>query len=233
MPASKDYEEDRRRYFVEVDLRKARAQAEKALERLSTVLPPRFAQAALQDWRREGVGRQKALDVVKRFIASPSTAKPPFLIGPSGCGKSWLIWAAVRDIVETQRAHVQTEIGKAEARISAGEPDAQLAALNVPSIRYLTGAELAAELRAAVAADRVDRTVEAFKALDILILDDVDVHRPSDFLAECLFRIVDARYAFARPIVTASNLALQELQPVLGDRVVRRLIDQSEVVVLK
>jgi DNA replication protein DnaC len=199
-----------------------------------------------------------AADTCVAFCENPSTAPAPFLMGPSGCGKTHLLWATASDLYAKQ----VERLGKwATATREAGEKQVavgQHATLTAPGrilIEITNGAEVAHELRSSVKDDSIDATVNSFRQIEkrsdgmpsfsapspdttgpackILMIDDIEIMKMGDWLAEELYRIVDYRYAENMPTMFVSNLAPEELRNHLGDRIARRMLDMTKPVVMR
>lgn len=70
----------------------------------------------------------------------------------------------------------------------------------------------------------------AFKG--ILIIDDVGAEKPSDWVSETVFKIVNKRYEEMIPTVITSNLELGELAPRFGDRIPSRIAEMCDIIKL-
>lgn len=68
--------------------------------------------------------------------------------------------------------------------------------------------------------------------VDVLVIDDLGAERPTEWTAERLLRIVDARWAEMLPTVVTANRGRAGLVDALGERTVSRLYDEATVVVI-
>jgi DNA replication protein DnaC len=59
---------------------------------------------------------------------------------------------------------------------------------------------------------RLEKERELLYTVDLLVIDDLGKERPTDFVVEELFSIINTRYENMRPIVITSNYTLQELE---------------------
>ena len=88
--------------------------------------------------------------------------------------------------------------------------------------------------------DDYDRHVEAKKnrfadLMDseaLLFLDDVGSEKPSEWVQEQFYLLINKRYNEMRPIIFTSNYSISELAARLGDRTVSRIVEMSHVVKL-
>lgn len=67
----------------------------------------------------------------------------------------------------------------------------------------------------------------------LLVLDDIGTEKPSEWVEEQMFLLVNHRYQHRLPTVYTSNLGLDELQERLGARTVSRIIETCDGVLLK
>lgn len=100
---------------------------------------------------------------------------------------------------------------------------------DVPAERWLV-ADLMAVLRAQALTGEAERTVERMRTVDLLVLDDLGVERPTPFACECLYRIIDARYEESLRTIVTSNGAPSEVAKAVGARIHSRLIGMCRVV---
>lgn len=68
---------------------------------------------------------------------------------------------------------------------------------------------------------------------DLLILDDLGAEKPTDFVAEQLFNVLNYRINRQLPWVISTNLTPDDLGEVYGDRIHSRLIGLSDVLILR
>lgn len=66
----------------------------------------------------------------------------------------------------------------------------------------------------------------------LLILDDIGVERPSDWVLERLYDLINHRYTEMKSTIYTSNLSLDELELRVGQRIASRLSD-STIITLK
>lgn len=66
----------------------------------------------------------------------------------------------------------------------------------------------------------------------VLMIDDLGAEKPSDWVAETVFKIVNKRYEEVLPTIITSNLELGELAPRFGDRIPSRLSEMCDIIKL-
>jgi DNA replication protein DnaC len=75
-------------------------------------------------------------------------------------------------------------------------------------------------------------TLDACESARLLLLDDLAAERPSDWTAEVLYRLIDARYARRLPTIITTNATGDLIRANLGERVASRLNGLGMVVTL-
>jgi DNA replication protein DnaC len=88
-------------------------------------------------------------------------------------------------------------------------------------------AEFTASLRPGGGGD-----AEHYKTVDLLFLDDLGAVKPTEWVEEITYRVVDARYEAMRPTIYATNCGPDELGDAVGERVRSRLSGCCEQVVI-
>lgn len=73
-------------------------------------------------------------------------------------------------------------------------------------------------------------TVEQLVDARVLVIDDLGAERPTEWVRERLYEIVNARYESVRPIIVTTNLDPAQLEKQLGARITGRLMEVCEVV---
>ena len=194
---------------------------------------------------REG---RKAMGYCQAWAATPDRTPGPLLMGKSGTFKTHLLWATALEINRRANARVEAHASelwaKAQHEIDRGAAtyshSSDVESRGWPGFNLVTtdGAEIAHEVRASVDRKNLDTVIgrlrhegwEPNKA--VLMVDDVEVMKLSDWLHEELYRVFDYRYQESLPIFVATNLNAEELRKHLGDRIARRILDMTEPFVL-
>lgn len=129
------------------------------------------------------------------------------LIGPSGVGKS----------------HIGQALG-------------QRACCLGHKVLYVTARDMLKQLRAARGDNSYDRRLLRFTGPDLLILDDLGLHRLTPEETLDLYDVIRLRYQGGSTIIT-SNRAIDELPSIFGDPLLAsaamdRLLDEAHVLVI-
>lgn len=85
-----------------------------------------------------------------------------------------------------------------------------------------------------VSADRIEKQ---FCTVDLLIIDDLGKEKPTEWLVEKLYYIINSRYEDYKPLVIRTNLTLDEIEQRLnvagslaGSAIVSRLVEMCRIV---
>jgi DNA replication protein DnaC len=144
-------------------------------------------------------------DWVQQFLDDPAACPSLLLLGPVGTGKSHQAIGALRGSV----------LGSAKNRRPL-------------TWHYTTHPKLNADLRPAPD-DTHLAVYDQCEQVDLLVLDDLGAGKATDWTADTLYRLVDTRWAYQRPIVATTNLTAPELREAVGARVASRLASGVQV----
>jgi len=147
---------------------------------------------------------QKAYDACKAFADSykeGATSKGLKLFGSYGCGKTHLVSAIIHKL---------------------GENFFESAFINVP--------ELFMEIKQSFGDEEKNayHLVNRAKKASLLILDDLGAEKPSEWVREQLYVIINRRYEDMLPTIVTTNCTTAELVERLGERTVSRLIEMTD-----
>lgn len=227
------------------------AEAEAASRRVEPAIPRRFKQRVdfHKCLRTElanafGQGVVESLWELLLRMGTRFSKKGPLLMGPTGTWKSHLLYAMCAEVAGAYNQEISDGVEKYVGLRMSGSnrAEAGLAAFPVQvDFLFTTGADLANELRRAVAKGSSEDVVEKYRQswavkrsrYPVLFVDDIEVMKMGDWLGEELHRIVDFRYKEELPMAVATNLGIEELRGHFGDRIARRLIDMCVPFVLK
>lgn len=141
---------------------------------------------------------------VDKFRSHPRRAPSLLLLGPTGVGKTHQAFGALR-------AAVTSEL----------------------PLRWhaLTSADLYASLRPRQGHDS-EATLKMYREAELLLIDDLGAAKPSEFVEEVTYRLINGRYEACRATIFTSNLSVDALKNTLGDRIASRLAEMCTRCVL-
>lgn len=173
-------------------------------------IPPRFAGKSLLSYIREE-GDAEALNECSRyaegFAKHRMEGRSLVLCGVMGTGKTHLACGIIR--------HVVTECGLRARYITAG------AALRMVKETYSKKSE-----------QSESDVLFTLSDPDLLAIDEVGVQYGSEDEKRILFEIINARYEKMKPTIIISNLDVNGISEMLGDRVVDRLRENGGALIV-
>ena len=188
-----------------------RAAIDQALSRMKAAeqnrracqIPSRFEHSTFSNYEAMTEKQAKALSGVMQYAQTFDERRRRganlVMVGKPGTGKTHLACALANDLLDKGY--------KALYRVT---PD------------------LLAELKEAAWNHSQAAMMQSCTATDLLVLDEVGVRESTEADFTLLLRLLDKRYREHRPTVVISNLRLEDLERVIGDRVVDRLREDSE-----
>lgn len=158
---------------------------------------------------------------VREFVTGWRWDRGLLLSGGFGIGKTGLIAAALNLLVDWSAAWLETDDGpRSEPRLVCRH-----------TARLYAVPDLFDRLRAGYDDGSFTATMRDCQECDLLILDDLGTEKPTDWVRERLFAIVNHRYEHEKPIWVTTNLGLDALERAAGERVVWRLLEAGDVIV--
>lgn len=168
-------------------------------------LPPRLLPFTFDTFP---VPDHPAVAACHTFLTGWHEQRGVVLQGPVGTGKTGLL-AAMLQVV-------------AEAWAQDGA--------NTHRLRFTTGPELMRELRAGYDDDSYNDKLYKIMVVRLLAIDDLGAERPTEWVQEQLFTIVNYRYEHQLPTWITTNYGLDELSERIGPRVMDRLMESAYVI---
>jgi DNA replication protein DnaC len=164
-------------------------------------IPARFKDRTLDNYRAEGVGQRRALNVARKFVEgwAEQSARGTSLIftGGPGTGKTHLACGIANAIIEQHQASALF-LGALEA-------------LRSIKATYNRDSEISEQ-------DAIDNLISP----RLLILDEIGVQLGTEHEKMLLFDVLNGRYQECRPTILLSNLSGDDLEQYLGQRVMDR-----------
>jgi DNA replication protein DnaC len=157
-------------------------------------------------------------------------------------------WAEVSRIIDEGRGlYLQGKAGRGKSFIASAILCASITAqlrANIPQekiakhLHFVGANELICEIRSSFGsahhASRDAKTdidiIDQYSNYDVLVLDDLGVNKPTEFVIQVFDMIVDFRYkSRGRKTIITSNLTLNELAEKYDDRIASRIAGMCEV----
>jgi len=175
------------------------------------IVPKRFREFSLESHPQRGLARKvrdEWLGAVEIISTVGGMGFPPrvdrgpnlVLIGTTGRGKTGLAFGALRAL---HRMDV--------------------------TVKWGTVPDLLAGLRPNDAGEGPDFSLRSLQRTNVLLMDDLGVEKMSEWAAEQLYAIVNARYEAELPTIVTSNLSVDGLEAAVGTRIMSRLLERAVV----
>jgi DNA replication protein DnaC len=166
-------------------------------------IPPRCAPYTFASFPAKQIAAYSALVA---FLREWDGQQGLILKGDYSTGKTGLLIASLREVASRYT-------GK------SGAP-----------LHFTTGADLLDALRHGYEDGTHASTMERAKHVALLAIDDLGAEKPSEWVIERLFVIVNARYEAQRPTFITTNYGLEDLEARIGPRILERLMETSRVI---
>ena len=193
----------------EVDLEeeeKRKEEAKQKQERLERVLAmsnlgERFASASFDNWKRDPK-TDNCYEAVKEYAEAFHKGETEgfCIYGTAGNGKSHLAAALVNHVIRSGHTAVFIEVPDLFAQIKAS---------------YDSGSEYSES-----------KILKSLSVCDLLVLDDAGAERPSEWVQEKFYQIINTRYKNRLPLVITTNTKdMAGLEPIIGFRSYDRVLE--------
>lgn len=160
-----------------------------------------------------------------------------FLFGGVGVGKthlaSTIVCELLRGHVEARPGYTPTETGFSNFMPYPEDPSRGFWLCPQRDIEVWSVPDLYGRIRSTFQREEgpgMEEIIAECTRHELLVLDDVGAHKPTEWSEETLFRVVDGRYREAKSTIYTSNFSLEDLLPRVGERVVDRIAEVSRVV---
>jgi len=198
---------------------------------LLAVAPQRFADRSIEGYEPVTASAARALAAARRMVSGEIANL--VLAGPTGVGKTHLAAAVANAIDATLSGEYRERLASAEAAHARGEDVRFPRVPNVPA--WLNVADALVRMRLEFDRPLDDRettgtvlTLHHFRGL--LVLDDLGRERTSDWTAEVVYALVNARYEAQLRTVVTTNLTSAELAESPYWPAISRLAEDGELV---
>ena len=184
---------------------------------VAAAIPKRYLHCRLENFSdRDNVSLRRAKQAIREFVDSwPIARHGLLLMGPCGVGKTHLAVAALREIVE------QDKPGK---------------------IAFRNFQDLIQEIHASFENDGAPSKSEILRPLieaDLLVLDELGSQKPTSFVQDTLYYLINSRYNEDRTTFFTTNYVddpparLESLKERIGPPLRSRLFEMTEKVLIE
>jgi len=176
-------------------------------------IPPRYYHCRLETFYTRGnntalvAGRNRVQEFADAWLPGINNGRGLLLMGPCGSGKTHLAVAALLEIID------------------GGKPGRLL---------FSNFQDLIQEIQASFDSDEAPSKSEILRPLlevDLLVLDELGSQKPSMFVQDILYYLINTRYNGQRTTIFTTNFS-DDLEDRIGQRLRSRLYEMTEEVKL-
>lgn len=191
-------------------------------------VPPRLEHASLDNYRPTCAEQERALQKCRSYAANGleniARGHGLFLQGPVGTGKSHLVASVLRAMLVNNTGC----FGKPPGRFNfVGEPVYTGYYCSMVSVIDLLG-----QLRESFSSDRMrlaaQQLMHRCRTNAVVVLDDIGAEKPTDWVEEQLYALIDLRYRMQRSTFFTTNCTMKELEVQIGSRSFSRIFEMCE-----
>lgn len=185
-------------------------EAERVRSRLRELLrdiPPRCLQFTLDTYPDPTAAAYRA---VRHMLDVWNEQRGLLLVGDCGVGKTGLMVGVFREIARRWAEDGSTH-----------------------GMRFITGPDLMDFLRNGYDNGSHEDRLNELRNVRLLAIDDLGVAKPSDWVMEQLFALINHRYDHELPTFATTNYGLAELGDRIGVRALERLLETSAVITVQ
>ncbi len=190
-------------------------------------IPKRLNKSRFDNYLPNNKSQEQARDRLKEWAISGvdriKQGTGLFIHGPVGTGKSHLSVATIYETLKTS--------SKAFQRIP-GIFDYEAIELGI-KFAFISVVDLLATLKDSFDGsdykkEKADNLMRQARGYEVIILDDIGTEKPTPWVEEQLFALVDLRYRMERATIFTTNCTVNQLEKQIGNRVVSRIIDMTD-----
>lgn len=156
----------------------------------------------------------------KVFVEIPETRRGIYIHGKVGTGKTHIAYTLY--YYANEKARIITE-----KKNNYGSIDRE-----VPLAKFWNSTELLRDIRLDFDRERSERRASEEELMEhegILFLDDIGSEKPTDWVLETFYLVINKRYNEKLPIIFTSNCNLRELANKIGGRIASRIAETCEI----
>ena len=148
-----------------------------------------------------------------------------FLYGARGVGKTHLMAAIAREIILNAKPCLLEGCGRPEEYVSPG---------NIPV--FISTPELLMQIRNCFNNKNTEDGVteewllDKYSRADVLMLDDLGAEKPTEWVLQTLYLIIDRRYRNMKKTIVSSNYSLSQIAKRLDDRISSRIAGMCQII---
>ncbi len=189
-------------------------------------IPKRLRNSRLESYipqqKSQGIALERCKHYVSEGVDRIKQGNGLFIHGPVGTGKSHLAAATVYEIIKLN----PDAFGRMAGPWDYEEPQGI-------KFAFISVVDLLATLRESYDGNEYKkehayRLMRQVRGHEIIVLDDIGAEKPSEWVDEQLYGIIDLRYRMERATIFTTNCSVNQLEKQIGSRTVSRIIDMTD-----
>jgi DNA replication protein DnaC len=191
---------------------------------LSIGVPQRYLkQTNKQDYRLDYKAILQTLDV-----------RGVFIFGKVGTGKTQLAVDLAGDLLEAKKIKVFRDNYEMSngSYINTGKHEE---AYNPKLVKFYNMPRLLIYMRSLYNDDAeqdIEEFLEEINRYEYVVLDDIGTEKPTEWVLEMLYVLINTRYENGGKLIITSNKTLGEVAQAIGDRVASRILEMCQIIKL-
>lgn len=181
---------------------------EKIEKQIKNRIPPKFRNADLK----------KSLKVIQDYC-SQKKEKGFFLYGDFGTGKTYNVYALTKALLKKDIDVHVFNLPRLLNTIRASFSKQEVYNKDTDNYFYAFVKNMS--------------DIEKLIDVEVLIIDDIGAEKPSDWVAETLYYLINSRYENMKTTIFTSNLSLDKLADRIGNRIISRIAEMCDVYEIK
>ena len=102
---------------------------------------------------------------------------------------------------------------------------------NLVEVMFVSFSEVANRVRKSFDDSNSDKQLfDDMREVELLVIDDFGMEKPTDWLKEQIFLVINARYENRRPIIITSNQSVEDIGKFLMPQIASRLLEVSRTI---
>lgn len=179
-------------------------------EKIDNRIPPKFKDAKIEN----------SLKVVQDYCSQGRyIGKGLFLYGDVGTGKTYNVYALTKQLIMNNENVFVFNLPRLLNTIRASFSKQEAYNEDTDNYSYAFVKDMS--------------SIEKLIDLDILVIDDIGAEKPSDWVAETLYYLINSRYEEEKTTIFTSNLSLDKLADRIGNRIVSRIAEMCDIYEMK
>lgn len=190
-------------------------------------IPKRLNGARFDTYLPQSKSQEQALESLKAWaekgIEKINQGTGLFIHGPVGTGKSHLVISMIFEIICSNPEKFARR--REEWQFYPNPPEIKFAFINVVDLLATIKGSFSGNECEREKADDLMHQVNGF---ELIVLDDIGAEKPTEWVEEQLYAIIDFRYRNQMTTIFTTNCTVGQLENQIGSRSVSRIIDMTD-----